>query len=146
MREILFRGKSLETQKWLEGFYLKSPEFDNDGIAVITTETPRRANYVYKETIGQYTGLTDKNGKRIFEGDVIRFQKFKDEPLWIGVVVYENCLYIAKGVMPLSYEKREGEKAAKHGFEVQVSGINKSTIEVIGNIHDNPELLKGGVE
>lgn len=156
MREILFRGKTpsqderFDDGEWVEGFYTRFNEKEHriySGYA----ETDCGDYYpdwcnVRPETVGQYTGLTDKNGKRIFEGDIIRFQKFKDEPLWIGVVVYENCLYIAKGVMPLSYEKREGEKAAKHGFEVQVSGINKSTIEVIGNIHDNPELMKGGAE
>jgi uncharacterized phage protein (TIGR01671 family) len=142
MREILFRGKREDDGERMCG----NLTLWGDGTASID-ETPAEASPMYAvdpDTVGQYTGLTDKNGKKIFEGDVIRFQKFNDEPLWIGVVVYENCLYIAKGVIPLSYEKREGEKAAKHGFEVQVSGINTSTIEIICNIHDNPELLKGG--
>ena len=137
MREILFRGKSLETKEWLEGFYLKSPEFDNDGLAVITTETPRKANYVYKETVGQYTGLTDKNGKKIFEGDIVLFEdespsnyEYHDcTEMRCGAIEYgDNCFYITNRIAV------EMEDLIYYG---------KLDVEVIGNIHDNPELLKG---
>lgn len=87
---------------------------------------------VYSDTVGQFTGLTDKNGTRIFEGDVIKFYMFRDEPDWIGEIKYDNpiCLYMLVGHMP------DGNP-----FEVQVSSRDKGTFEVIGNIHDNPELI-----
>ena len=98
---------------------------------------------VYSDTLGQYTGLTDKNGKKIFEGDIIQFHKFRYEPDWTGVISYERCQYVATGKMPLAYEKPITAEAFYCPFEVDVSGIDKATIKVIGNIHDNPELLNG---
>ena len=150
MREILFRGKRIDNGEWVEGYYVHTRRHHciitgciDDGYVV----HGHYANDVAMEvvdpaTVGQYTGLTDKNGKKIFDGDIIRFRKFRDEPNWVGVVKYEICSYIAKGWMPLAYEKRKGEKLSFGGFEVQILGIEKTTIEVIGNIHDNPELLR----
>ena len=144
MREILFRGKRFNNGEWVIGFYAKK-----DG-ATFISEIGQYASgksyfsdvLVNPATVGQYTGLTDKNGKKIFEGDAIRFHKFRDEPDWVGVVRYENCHYIAIGRMPLAYEKRIDKEAFYCPFEVAMSGIAKETIEVIGNIHDNPELME----
>lgn len=144
MREILFRGKRIDDDEWVEG-YLIHDEFCNtfipyigylcgDGVDVVDVEP---------ETVGQYTGLEDKNGKEIFEGDIIKFRKYRDEPDWVGVVSYEYCTYFAKGKMPLAYKKEIDKEAFHCPFEVTISGIDKATIEVIGNIHDNPELLEG---
>ncbi len=146
MREILFRGKRIDNGEWVEGYYLKSPEFDGKGISVITQDKPRMPYYVNTETVGQYTGLTDKNGKRIFEGDIIK-QIF--------------CLKHTNGV-----SEREIRSVVEYGISwnysdvcgvcqrfsdgsgiAMLSVMNTSGIvdcEVIGNIHDNPELLKDG--
>ena len=126
MREILFRGKRVGSEEWVEGFYLTSPEFDNQEIAVITTDRPRNPYYVSKETVGQYTGLTDKNGTKIFEGDIVK-------GAWntILVIYYDDCYT---------------QFRAKHKWgenEISYYG-DTNKLEVIGNIHDNPELLKGG--
>ena len=146
MREILFRGKREYNGEWVYGSLL----LWNDGDAEIcfsrSEEHEEQSKVlVYPETVGQFTGLTDKNGKKIFEGDVIKFHKYRGEPDWVGTIRYEHCCYIATGRMPVAYEKRKNEKPFYHPFEVVLSGIDKTTIEVIGNIHDNPELL-GGAE
>ena len=142
MREILFRGKRFMDGEFVDGSLFIDEKKDKHEILV------GYVNYrvgweVDPKTVGQFTGLTDKNGKKIFEGDIIKFHKYRGEPDWTGVVKYEYCSYIAVGRMPLAYEKRIGEEPYFCPFEVQLSGIDKATINVIGNIHDNPELIGG---
>lgn len=137
MREILFRGKTTKDKEWVYGDLLHDG-YDYD--VAIWEQKYKLVTEISPETVGQFTGLHDKDGKKIFEGDVIKFHKYRGEPDWVGVVKYEHCLYMAVGTMPLSYEKRIGEEPYYCPFEVQISGIDKTTIKVIGNIHDNPEL------
>ena len=131
MREILFRGKSANTGKWIIGdyehFYLSDGE-----LVVYISEWGERSDKVLPETVGQYTGLTDKNGKKIFEGDIVKVTDDNGETdlcsCGVGYVLfYDGCWYIDEEVNDGLYD---------------VSKIYY--IEVIGNIHDNPELLKGG--
>ena len=147
MREILFRGKRTDNGKWVEGELLH----DMQNRPYLYWKTPKELPIVFSDhaivtpaTLGQYIGLTDKNGKKIFEGDIIKFHKFRYEPDWVGVVGYDYCSYIVTGRMPLAYEKRINEEPFYCPFEVALSSIDKATIKVIGNIHDNPELLKEG--
>lgn len=119
MREILFRGKRVDNSEWVEGFYLVLP----------TGETVILSNKGYAkvipETIGQYTGLCDKNGNKIFEGDIL-LKGFEN------VSVKWNSNQCRWGIYSDGYE---------------ICGFNESTqgyFEVIGNIHDNPELLRVG--
>lgn len=123
MREILFRGQRVGSEEWVEGFYLTSPEFDNQEVAVITTDKPRNPYYVSKETIGQYTGLTDKNGTKIFEGDIVN--------IYYPKVKVENTV--------ISYI---GASFYGDRFDDAWELDNYYQLEVIGNIHDNLELLK----
>lgn len=120
MREILFRGKRTDNGEWVEG-YLDADKAKK----LVFIRTPREihtdVNMVDPDTVGQYTGLTDKNGKKIFEGDVVLDA---DEPCEI---VFEDCCW------------KEIYKGDWWSF------INEDDIvEIIGNIHDHPELLKGG--
>ena len=127
MREILFRGKT-KSGKWVFGNFVRGcleefayiVEFGNK-------ELCRNYVDVLPESIGQYTGLTDRNGKRIFEGDIVE----EGCNGLIGVVVWDNT----KGTYKL---KDFGE-----GYEIENAHIEW---EIIGNIHDNPELLKGGAD
>ena len=147
MREILFRGKCKDSGKWYEGYYVhlhkttycfkedydRNP--DNDMHQIIFEEMmdwglPNQHFRVdvLPETVGQYTGLTDKNGKKIFEGDIVRLYHF-DGFEEIGAIGWSN--------IDVRY------KFASH--DCFAYGIDVTDVfEVIGNIHDNPELLKGG--
>lgn len=124
MREILFRGKN-KYGKWYYGYYL-------DGTPVSWIEVVDRKKKdtecptVIPETVGQYTGLTDKNGKRIFEGDIVLIDGSD-----IGHVEYTEKYAMFEGVF--------GD--FREDFQFWVTQY--PDILVIGNIHDNPELLEG---
>ena len=137
MREILFRGKQIDSGEWVEGFVIRW----TDGSASIDSGSALFAQLaVDPETVGQYTGLKDKNGKRIFEGDVLKIAKALDgcgtyyiPPLDypVNVVVkWDLCAWMWE---TLCKDKRYiGFPEAWGYYEC----------EVIGNIHDNPELLE----
>lgn len=129
MREVLFTGKRVDNGEWVEGELLH----DMKGRPWIYWTTPKelpvfflRSAIVKSETVGQFTGLTDKNGKKIFEGYVVTY---------IGeVCVVEWDDETAKFVL-----KNENLLC---DFEEVWCNRFKSKIEVIGNVHDNPELLE----
>lgn len=146
MREILFRGKRVSDGEWAEGFYIRADHhWHNRGIHKDWIALGASANggwfalhkkyAVQNETVGQFTGLVDKNGRKIFDGDIVQFHLFRGEPDYVGEVVYDSsiCLYMLVGVGHDGFP-----------FAVQVSSRDKETFEVIGNIHDNPELIGGG--
>ena len=147
MREILFRGKRIDNGEWVIGNYIKATHhWHNNGIHEdwIATDTIQNGGWcnvrgkhaVVPETIGQYTGMRDKNGKKIFEGDIVicTIVGIREAVKHKGVVEYlEDSFGVnIKGIVPaqkcLAFSMKNGE------------------VKVIGNIHDNPELLKGGAE
>lgn len=129
MREILFRGKDEGTKKWVQGCYLEGATRH-----CITCSLAYYPRYdVIPETVGQYTGLTDANGMKIFEGDihcnennnkkfVVKFGHFYDRELLDDMYGW----YM---------EDNKGNRFGLNGSECEYANI-------IGNIHDNPELLK----
>ena len=140
MREILFRGKSAKDGEWFTGQLLrfKSPVSEKE-LNVIVEECEwddsdewfdigRRAKVV-PETVGQFTGFTDKNGKRIFEGDIIRKTNKGRYPEIFTANIYTN--FPAKEEVHYGPCERFTESCE---------------YEIIGNIHDNPELLKGDIK
>ena len=145
MREILFRGKRVDNGEWVEGYYIKATHhwhengIHEDWVAVDTIQNGGWCNVrgkyaVIPETVGQYTGLTDKNGKKIFEGDIVK----REYTLWHGETKKTRETQI--GVV--AYSNREC------GFWLEkVCNLRRpwdgDTIDVIGNINDNPELLGG---
>lgn len=157
MNEYKFRGKEVDTGKWIYGGLFKEPappqcfEKTLEDKYWIVYPDPRYMpdwNLPYqmvrtdvdKETVGQYTGLKDENGKEIYEGDIIEFSY----DMFVGnfdtfvakgkVVFEEGAFYI---------EVFENERTTKDEAYLLYS-INLDTIEVIGNIYDNPELFKKG--
>lgn len=122
MRTIKFRGKSLETDDWVYGFLA-------DGNLICTWDNRRNAHEVLSITVGQFTGLTDKNGKEINEGDVIRIN------LTDGSTTISSVVWNRRGYWGCDIDINHG---------VQLGLIDKVRIEVIGNIHDNPELIEKG--
>lgn len=127
MREILFRAKSVNELKWVEGFYVREAgHFIKELPSAVTTPI----HLVYHETVGQFTGLTDKNGRKIFEGDFVlgRFEFGMNAP---SLVVF------CDGAFGL-----EWEHAGKKIFTAFTRFFNVN-YEVVGNVFDNPELLLG---
>ncbi len=119
MREILFRGKGNKKYNdgsWQYG-YLKK---DSDGDFQICGSCWSRT--VITETVGQYTGLADKNGTKIFEGDIVLL-KGDEEPY---TVEFDECCFQVYG----------------DSVCYTMDNFYDHDIEVIGNIHDNPELLE----
>ena len=136
MREIIFRGKRIDNGEWIEGSYIHlnvNADFICQGRS-FNSLIPIKLE-VIPSTVGQYTGLTDKNGKKIFEGDIVAQNWYDhDEPSddSFGEVVFceYDCSFsvmdIQKdGIVPLG---------RCHAYHWEA--------EVIGNIHDNPEVLK----
>ena len=146
MREILFRGKAINRNKgyhrtkykngdWVYGLLTRSyDELFENLPAEMTNEHGVSGIEVDYKTIGQYTGLTDKNGNKIFEGDIVITNKF-GTPQKKYVIGFDEEIATYIG---------EGKKGCARYFTT-FSG-DADCFEVIGNIHDNPELLKGGAE
>ena len=129
MREILFRGKQ-EFNEWSEGSLII---WQDGSCAIEPGSLTEPMASVDPETVGQFTGLTDKNGKKVFEGDVVQY--FGTYPLEVFI---ENGH--AKFRFYDTYSKRQYEELF-FGHDEEYGKC-----EVIGNIHDNPELLNGGNE
>lgn len=129
MREILFRGKNVDNGAWVYGSFI--PDMlevfcitDIDGFikpfSLIKEELTEVR--VERSTVGQFTGLTDKNGTRIFEGDIVKV---------------ENAL--VRGIFAVEYGMSASFIVSRGERRYLLGGCNS---EVIGNIHDNPDLLK----
>lgn len=134
MREILFRGKRTDNGEWVKGFYvcvldthyIMTGKFDSLTNGIINSE----AYKVDPGTVGQFTGLTDKNGVKIFEGDIIEF----DHPYngkSIHAVVQDGCGWNLSNFYASC-------------FDYPGCAFSEGTkyMTVIGNVHDSPELLE----
>ena len=130
MREILFRGKRADNGQWVNGFYaheLQGGHFISadegawyDGPMLTMVE-------IIPETVGQYTGLDDKNGVKIFEGDVVRYLNSIESGN--GVVIFDACAFLFNWI-----DIDEIDSLLRY-FQCS------KELEVIGNITDNPELM-----
>ncbi len=140
-REILFRGKRLDNGEWVYGAiicqddrYFINPQ--TDGIVYCSSVKGKWIFGDYLEvdpaTVGQYTGMTDKNGKKIFEGDVIKGLRYHD---YGKSGEYQDDVRIAKW--------REKDAGFYPFTMFDGYTYNLKHYAVIGNIYDNPELLEG---
>lgn len=153
MREITFRGKRTDNGEWAEGYFIKW----YDGTASIETGKYGVPMFdVIPETVGQYTGLTDKNDKRIFEGDIFKFNDEVWESHYTACgVEYDSCEVKNYGVVGFDedrscfdfvqykFNENSVEADLHENHDIEFADFI-SELKVVGNIHDNPELLKGG--
>lgn len=156
MREILFRAKRIDNREWVEGFYTQLPKLslgatiiangdlcaEDVGDYIIMNRSKQHSNFsnaypleiieceyyeINPETLCQYTGLTDKNGKRIWENDIVRIENSMDEGIG-NIEFYGGMWYVDEEPSNSLYDIVE---------------YDDGELEVIGNIFDTPELLKG---
>lgn len=148
MREILFRAKQIDDGEWVEGYYammgvdslIRHYIVQNCAVTKLF-KNPEDNMYfndveIDPETLCQYTGMVDKNGNRIWENDIVKCNKRKD-----GFEFYKvlwRKYYADFGVEPLEFGIQYPIGLGEN--EQDIKGCN---YEVIGNIFDNPELLKG---
>ena len=134
MREILFRGKRVDNGEWIQGDIVQFPV--HGVVRIVEQEPSYKDAEVDSDTVGQYTGLTDKNGKKIFEGDILKIYPDCDycEDYSISTV------YSYNGVLCVDYRGDDFDSTAL-GF---INDVNDDAdFEIIGNIYDNPELVGG---
>lgn len=127
-RIIKFRGKRLDNGEWVYGYFYTIQEIEHYilqpcALGVLHTE-------VIPKTVGQFTGLLDKNGKEIYEGDILHTITFGFNPEeFTAIILYRNCRFQLSNGRNLFY------------FGQSDLTRMDDTI-VIGNIHDNPDLIK----
>ena len=126
MREILFRGKH-KNGFWCYG----NLNINSQGVTIITPDETALGKYgaVIPETVGQYTGLTDKNGKKIFEGDIIKDHSFTVDNFSKVVYDTENAQFILADCDEICDTMEEWERY-------------REDYEIVGNVYDNPELVE----
>ncbi|EEO6150140.1 hypothetical protein O5O98_002714 [Listeria monocytogenes] len=137
MREIEFRGKRIDNGEWVCGNLM---QFEDSATFIFADERKGASTLTYahfiinnmhaidEKTLGQYTGLKDKNGKKIFEGDIVNC-KFFDRMVGdiAGVINFIDCVWAVS------------DFKNKRLYQL----IDVDNIEIIGNIHENPDLLEG---
>jgi uncharacterized phage protein (TIGR01671 family) len=149
MKEYLFRGKEIKTKKWVYGgFHEHKPSITAigkqsetealiiaDGDADWDLPVPIKAHVVEKESVGLYSGFEDKNGAKIFAGDIIKMSRIStSEVCYTGVVVFANGAFLVNYL-----DGTQGSDDTLCGWTYEPYD---NQVEIIGNKSDNPELLK----
>ena len=136
MREILFRGKCADNYKnsgkWAEGYLLRFTEKRNP--LIMLKDGGGECAEVIPESVGQYTGLTDKNGKKVFEGDILSAhfdESYPDD---------ESLLLVGNNGYAFTLKEEDSEPEMIENSDMR---FFDEIFVVIGNVHDNPGLMKG---
>lgn len=146
MREILFRGKRLDNGEFVEGFFgshsgIESFIIERPYISVNEELCAMNVWEVSPFTVGQYTGLLDRNGKRIFEGDIMKIAKKADQlgTYYFPPIEYPHNVFVRFDMCAWCWEVIGAEK---YYINFPDAWCHYES-EVVGNIYDNPELLEG---
>lgn len=154
MHDFIVHAKRLDNGEWVEGNLFVPDKPDTPTQICIGTNIVRITYDVDPSTIGQYTGLTDKNGTRIFEGDIFEF----DDEVWESHYTscgteYDSCEIKNYGVVGFDedrscfdfvqykFNENSVEADLHENHDIEFAEF-VSELEVIGNIHDNPELIR----
>ena len=145
MRDMLFKGKT-ESGMWIEGDLI---HYESGEVAILerpfskygyeSVEIVRRTK-VLVDTICQYTGLTDKNGNKIWENDIVKkhfytdYDAYANSEEYVGIVEFTDCAWVIK-------TKNANRECSRPIIESLAYSHDVEYFEVIGNIFDNPELL-----
>lgn len=140
MKKILFRGKRIDNFEWIDGYFVNIARKNSfiftgkiDLNKCIGGHLVPEMHAVFSESVGQFTGLTDKNGKKIFEGDIVRC---------VNRNIDED-----DGNALIEWDKECSQfEIAFNSFITDFTNIHSYELEVIGNMSDNPELLEFEVE
>lgn len=130
MRNILFKAKRTDTREWVEGWYCEYP-FSRWPLkaCIIPSKNAEEGELkhieVEPETVCQYTGLSDKNGNKIFEGDVLLFFNGDAFAPWVAEVKWMHCEYYLEGISRIA--------------GVFLSDFAENEMEIIGNIHNKED-------
>lgn len=138
MIEILFRGKRLDNGEWVKGAFVgKYDPLLCISYAFIIAQKPKDSFVTWyavdPNTVGQYTGLCDKNGTKIFEGDVVKVN--------IGYLKRQGVVFYEGTAAKFGLKMENGTEKNFSFLGAQM--VKMYDVTVIGNIHDNPDLLKG---
>ena len=137
MREIEFRAKGLFKDRWYYGYFVDCKRNMRCQIVNLDEEKCDLAHYVRKDTVGQYIGLKDKNGNKIFEGDIVR------DDYGIYQILFDRYGWDSGAGLTGFIGIHSWEKPDIEGWYEANRCIDDNELEIIGNIYDNPELLEG---
>jgi uncharacterized phage protein (TIGR01671 family) len=139
-RPIKFRGIITQTNEWVYGYLVVTPDGTHriytppfEGCSLLTYY------HVKPETVGQFTGLHDRNGKEIYEGDILCNEEYNTWQ-WRGVVKFSHGVFGAEWLKNVESQSMVGSWGQKHNLRKLDDDILERQV-VVGNIHENPELL-----
>lgn len=129
MRDIIFRGQRIDSKEWVYGYYANchGADLEEHTTGHFIVEYPDKWHEIYTDTVGQYTGLCDRNGAKIFEGDIV--QRNKKETFEIKWDRGGFC--------------SSAKSSCTESGELFLPLIRIEEMEVIGNVHENKKLLEG---
>lgn len=145
MRDILFRGKCLADNNWIYGYYSGPIAMDMSHEICDINDPIGSSIDVDPDTICQYTGLSDKNGRKIFEGDILKGESYPYKApdgtynYYAEVVWFDNSPAFGLYTFKCPHSKVRGISG---GLSDYIEDFVPCMWEVIGNIHDNPELME----
>lgn len=149
MREIKFRGKDLQYGEWIYGL-LRNRFYDDSGMVYVETASEEERNrrmdkHLYADavdpsTVGQYTGIKDRDGREIYEGDIVKSGWMRQSPT--KLIVWDDYRWGYYGLADYAPKAHSAKEHEPHVFSLDC--LDRENLRVIGNIFDNPELQKGG--